>query len=93
MSARSLSRSPDEGHDRDSEYGLVAGVFGNDLDAVTHLANGLHAGQIFVNEWFSPSIEAPIGGFKMPGFGREKGQAALSSYYQWKNVAIKRREI
>lgn len=74
----------------DSTYGLVAGVFGNDLDEVTHLADRLEAGQIFVNEWFSPSIEAPFGGFKMSGFGREKGQAALSSYYQWKNVAIRR---
>ena len=74
----------------DSAYGLVAGVFGNDLDRVTRLADGLEAGQIFVNEWFLPSIEAPFGGFKQSGFGREKGQAALQSYIQWKNVGIKR---
>jgi aldehyde dehydrogenase (NAD+) len=73
----------------DSDYGLVAGVFGNDLELVTHLADRLEAGQVFVNEWFNPSIEAPFGGFKMSGFGREKGQAALSSYYRWKNVAIR----
>ena len=74
----------------DSEYGLVAGVFGNDLDQATYLADRLEAGQIFVNEWFLPGIEAPFGGFKKSGFGREKGQAAVQSYVQWKNVGIKR---
>jgi aldehyde dehydrogenase (NAD+) len=72
----------------DSEYGLVAGVFGNDLDRITYLADRLEAGQVFVNEWFVPTFEAPFGGFKKSGFGREKGQAALDSYLQWKNVAI-----
>lgn len=74
----------------DSDYGLVAGVFGNDLGLVTHLAEHLQAGQVFVNEWFSPAIEGPFGGFKLSGFGREKGQAALRSYYQLKNVSMRR---
>lgn len=74
----------------DNAYGLVAGVFGNDLDLALHMADRLEAGQIFINEWFAPAIEAPFGGFKMSGLGREKGQAALGSYFQWKNVAIKR---
>lgn len=74
----------------DNDYGLVAGVFGNDLDLALHMADRLEAGQIFINEWFAPAIEAPFGGFKMSGLGREKGQAALGSYFQWKNVAIKR---
>lgn len=74
----------------DSDFGLVAGVFGNDLAAATWLADRLDAGQIFVNDWFIPSVEAPFGGFKRSGFGREKGQAAVDSYVQWKNVAITR---
>ncbi len=74
----------------DSDYGLVGGVFGNDLEQATYLADRIEAGQIFINEWFQPSIEAPFGGFKKSGFGREKGQAAVASYFQWKNVAIKR---
>ncbi len=72
----------------DSDFGLVAGVFGNDLERVLHLAERLEAGQIFVNEWFLPAIEAPFGGFKKSGFGREKGQAGLDGYYTWKNIAI-----
>ncbi len=75
----------------DSDYGLVAGVFGNDLDQAAWLADRLEAGQVFVNEWFQPAVEAPFGGFKKSGFGREKGQAAIQSYFQWKNVAIRRR--
>ena len=74
----------------DSEYGLVAGVYGNDLALATHLADRLEAGQVFVNRWYTPGIEAPFGGFKNSGFGREKGQAAVQSYYQWKNVGISR---
>ncbi len=74
----------------DSPYGLVAGVFGNDLTDATWLADRLDAGQIFVNDWFVPAVEAPFGGFKSSGFGREKGQAAVESYIQWKNVAITR---
>ena len=74
----------------DSDYGLVAGIFGNDLARTTWLADRLDAGQIFVNDWFVPAAEAPFGGFKRSGFGREKGQAAVESYFQWKNVAITR---
>ncbi|NNF65458.1 MAG: aldehyde dehydrogenase family protein [Acidimicrobiia bacterium] len=74
----------------DSDYGLVAGVFGNDLDQATFLADRLEAGQIFVNEWFQPSIEAPFGGFKRSGFGREKGADAVRGYYQLKNINISR---
>ena len=74
----------------DSEFGLVAGGFGHVLDHITRMADRLEAGQIFVNEWFLPGIEAPFGGFKKSGFGREKGAAAVQSYYQLKNVGIKR---
>ena len=45
---------------------------------------------MFVNNWFVPTVEAPFGGFKKSGLGREKGPAAIESYYQWKNVAITR---
>lgn len=75
----------------DSEYGLVGGVFGADLDQITLLAERLEVGQVFINEWFQPAIEAPFGGFKRSGFGREKGQAALGSYYTWRNIAISRK--
>ena len=65
-------------------------MFGNDLDRATYLADRLEAGQVFVNEWFLPGQEAPFGGVKMSGFGREKGRAALANYYHLKNVGIRR---
>ena len=74
----------------DSDYGLVAGIFGNDLDQATWAADRLEAGQVFVNEWFAGGIETPFGGVKKSGFGREKGQAAINTYFQTKAVAIKR---
>ncbi len=72
-----------------TDFGLVAGVFTNDLSRTMRATRALKAGQIFVNEWFAGGIETPFGGLKMSGFGREKGQEALYSYVNTKNVAIK----
>lgn len=72
-----------------TDFGLVAGVFTNDLSRTMRATKALKAGQIFVNEWFAGGIETPFGGIKMSGFGREKGQEALYSYVNTKNVAIK----
>ena len=72
-----------------TDFGLVAGVFTNDLSRSLRASRALKAGQIFVNEWFAGGIETPFGGLKMSGFGREKGQEALYSYVNTKNVAIR----
>jgi len=72
-----------------TDFGLVAGVFTNDLSRTMRATRALKAGQIFVNEWFAGGIETPFGGIKMSGFGREKGQEALYSYVNTKNVAIR----
>lgn len=70
-------------------YGLVGGVFTNNLDRATHAARQLRAGQIFVNEWFAGGVETPFGGYGKSGYGREKGREALWNYVQTKNVAIR----
>ena len=72
-----------------TEFGLVAGVFTNDLSRAMRATRALKAGQVFVNEWYAGGIETPFGGIKMSGFGREKGQEALYSYVNTKNVAIR----
>ncbi len=72
-----------------TDFGLVAGVFTNDLSRSMRASHALKAGQIFINEWFAGGIETPFGGLKMSGFGREKGQEALYSYVNTKNVAIR----
>jgi len=70
-------------------YGLVGGVFTNNLDRATSAARQLRAGQVFVNEWYAGGVETPFGGYGKSGYGREKGREALWNYLQTKNVAIK----
>ena len=74
-----------------THYGLCAGVFTRDLNEAHRLARRLHAGQVFVNEWFAGGIETPFGGVKQSGYGREKGQEAILNYIRTKNVAIRMR--
>jgi aldehyde dehydrogenase (NAD+) len=71
----------------DSPYGLVAGIWTNDVKRALRLAGRLEAGQVFVNGWGAP-IEAPFGGTKESGYGREKGRAALDEYTQLKSVCV-----
>ena len=72
-----------------TKFGLVAGVFTRDISTAMRASKALKAEQIFVNEWFAGGVETPFGGLKLSGFGREKGQEALYSYVNTKNVAIR----
>ena len=73
-----------------TDYGLVAGVFTQNLNRATSAAAKLRAGQVFVNEWYAGGVETPFGGYGKSGYGREKGREALWNYVQTKNIAIKR---
>ena len=73
-----------------TSYGLVAGVFTQNLNRATTGAAQLKAGQVFINEWYAGGVETPFGGFGKSGYGREKGREALWNYVQTKNIAIKR---
>lgn len=72
-----------------TDFGLVAGVFGENLNQTMRVANRLVAGQIFINEWFAGGVETPFGGVGLSGFGREKGQEAIYSYVQTRNIGIR----
>lgn len=72
-----------------TQFGLVAGVFTQDLSRAMRCVRRLKAGQVFVNEWYAGGIETPFGGVGLSGFGREKGQEALYSYVRTKNVGIR----
>ena len=71
-----------------TDFGLAGGVFTKDLDQATITAGKLEAGQIYVNSWFTGSVATPFGGYKQSGYSREKGQEAIKSYLQVKNVGI-----
>lgn len=66
-----------------------AGVYTCDLRLAHWTADQLVAGQFHANEWWADGVETPFGGMKRSGYGREKGQEALLSYVQTKNVAIR----
>ena len=72
----------------DTDYGLAAGVFTKNVDMATKTAAKLNGGQVYVNSWFTGSVATPFGGYKQSGYSREKGQQAIKSYLQLKNVGI-----
>ena len=71
----------------DSRYGLAAGVWTRDLSRGLRVAHALQSGQVYVNGWGAP-IEAPFGGYKDSGYGREKGRAAIAEYTQVKTISV-----
>jgi aldehyde dehydrogenase (NAD+) len=72
----------------DTDYGLVAGVFTEDIRRAHRAAQRLEAGNVYINKWFGDTNQTPFGGYKQSGIGREKGLEALESYLQSKNVAV-----
>ena len=72
-----------------TDYGLVGGVFTQDISRAMKAAQGIRAGQVFVNEWYAGGVETPFGGYGKSGYGREKGREALWNYVQTKNIAIR----
>jgi len=73
----------------DTDYGLAAGIWTQNLSRAHRVASAIEAGQIYVNEYQAGGVETPLGGFKMSGFGREKGIEALHHYTQLKCITIR----
>ncbi len=74
----------------DSDYGLAAYVFTESIRRVQRLIPQLEAGQVQINAYQPIGVEAPHGGYKESGTGREKGLESLHHYTQLKSVAIRR---
>ena len=74
----------------ETEYGLVAGVFTQNLSTAHRMAEKIRAGQIYINTYgVGGGVELPFGGYGKSGFGREKGLEALLHFTQLKNVLIR----
>jgi acyl-CoA reductase-like NAD-dependent aldehyde dehydrogenase len=72
----------------DTEYGLAGGVWTNDLSRAHRVAKRIQAGTVWVNAWLAVNPQAPFGGYKASGLGREGGREALDVYLQTKNVYV-----
>ena len=70
-------------------YGLCAGVYTKDISRALSLASRLEAGSIWINGWWMGGVQAPTGGTKDSGIGRERGLAGMRNYVQIKNVAVR----
>ncbi|KAK6494318.1 retinal dehydrogenase 1-like [Huso huso] len=72
-----------------THYGLVAGVFTQNINKALTIASSLQAGTVWVNCYNAMSSQCPFGGFKMSGNGREMGEYGLQEYTEIKTVTIK----
>lgn len=72
----------------DTDYGLAAGIWTDDQARAERIAQALQAGTIYINHYRSVDPGAPIGGFKLSGYGRELGPDAVKDFMQVKSVWV-----
>uniref|UniRef100_A0A4W5P2A1 aldehyde dehydrogenase (NAD(+)) n=1 Tax=Hucho hucho TaxID=62062 RepID=A0A4W5P2A1_9TELE len=73
----------------DTKYGLAAAVFTKDIDKAHYISSGLRAGTVWINCYDVFGAQAPFGGYKYSGNGRELGEYGLDNYTEVKTVTIK----
>uniref|UniRef100_A0A0D9V2G6 Aldehyde dehydrogenase 1 n=1 Tax=Leersia perrieri TaxID=77586 RepID=A0A0D9V2G6_9ORYZ len=69
-----------------TKYGLAAGIVTKSLDIANKVSRSVKAGTVWVNCYFAFDPDAPFGGYKMSGFGRDQGMVAIDKYLQVKSV-------
>jgi succinate-semialdehyde dehydrogenase / glutarate-semialdehyde dehydrogenase len=72
----------------DTEFGLVAYVYTNDLKRAFRVIEGLQTGMVGLNQGMVSNAAAPFGGVKQSGFGREGGREGIKEYLETKYVAM-----
>ncbi len=71
-----------------TEFGLAAGVFTQDLTRAHRVVAGFEAGTCYINSYNDAPVEAPFGGSKASGVGRENSKEAINHYSEVKTVFV-----
>src|ERR1700691_2327312 len=72
----------------DTPFGLAAAVWSRDIYRAMRMVKAIRAGIVWVNHMQPTCVEAPWGGFKQSGFGRELGIHGIDEYLETKQVYI-----
>ena len=76
-----------------TDFGLSAGVFTRDFARAHRVIGKLQAGTCFINSYNDAPVEAPFGGVKASGVGRENSKAAIEHYSQLKTVFVRMGDV
>jgi betaine-aldehyde dehydrogenase len=72
----------------DSEYGLAASIWTQDVNRPLRVAREIQAGTVWINDWASMGDAFEEGGYKQSGRGRLRGLAALEDFTEYKHIVI-----
>ena len=70
-------------------FGLAAGIYTRDISRALSMAGRLEHGSVWINGWWMGGVQAPTGGMKESGIGRERGLAGIHNYLAVKNIAVR----
>lgn len=76
----------------DIPYGLVSAIWTENVRRAHNFAGMIQAGYVWINTYNMLPVEAPFGGYKQSGFGRELGIGAMDMYTETKNVYVELNE-
>ncbi|HEY8480489.1 MAG TPA: aldehyde dehydrogenase family protein [Spirillospora sp.] len=72
----------------DSSYGLAGGCWTRDIARAVETARAIRTGYFWINSYGALALDAPVGGYKSSGFGRELGRAGHEEYTELKTVIL-----
>jgi len=72
-----------------THFGLGAGIWTKDVSKAHKVARGIRAGSVWINCYQASDPAVPFGGYKMSGYGRERGMQHVEDHLNVKSVWIK----